>query len=752
MKKKWLIAFVAGACSVTVALGIAACGVTKAGKSDDEIAQSAINTLNSLYMKDGKVKTYETPDDYPVLAQVQVDGKPYAVEWTPNVTTAAYAENVKIGAKDGNNYTIEITRATVDIEYTLTASVTAGKAVKTASYNHKIPAKSSEDSTTASISFASLTNRTEYSTDIQVWENTAGTLVFTNKKANSITDVFATADPVRIYQGSTVEIEFPGITKVVFHSETNQPDSFEKPKAFYDDLKTNLESSFPDATVIGDDENATVTLTLSSPSNFIYFIASKQLRFVSIDVEGIEGGATDVQKVAAVKAWLTIPQTSFNLKTNLSLTTEKAGTTIAWSLKTTSEYAKVENGTLKIETLPASGEAKVTLVATISAGTSKDTKEFVLTLTPEATLENDGTAEQPYTVAEVFALASTLESGKVYQVEGKSVSMHVKGIVTDGGKWESEHSNWQDVMIADAASSQKKLKLYGLNPGAGLTQTNPPAVGGTIVVVGALKNYNGEIELTFDGSINLNTVEYTAPQGGTVTPDPDVPSGTFTPITAPTPGTYYMGMNVEGTVYYLTGVKDSYYLGTSATPTEAGKVTLATSGDGYTLKVGSQFIVMTVSGTHVNADFAATSSQVWTWDETHKTFTWTISGEAAGTYYLGTYWKSGNQTPYTTVGTSKIENFGNSKQYCALLGAFAAAPELTDEQKAQKALDALNIPAELTEDFTMPESTVAGVALKFTNSTNTAVIAVAEGGGSVNSHPSRGCRCFRHDHRHRHDQ
>ncbi len=509
MKNKWLIGALSCVMAATLCLGIVACNKTpKTGMTDEEIAQAGITTLNGIYLDgDGKVKNYETPDDYQVLAKTRVAEEFLNVTWSVTSETENIQNYVSIGteADASARYTIDITRATFDIEYTLTASITVGQATKTANYAHKIPKKSSEDAITATLDFSTDAARTSISTVQQIWESNG--LKLTNDKAGSSTATNNAGDNaghIRLYAGSKVTIEFPGIKIITFRSLTTYE--------YFPNLQTVLSNAgYTADQLVVDEEAGTVKLTLTTPVDFLEFTATKQLRITSIDVEGTEGGATAEQNVAAVKAWLTVSQTSFNSPTTIALATEKVGTTISWAMKEASEYAKVEDGNLVITKLPEEGEQKATLVATISSGTAKDTKEFELTFTHEIKLENDGTAEHPYTVADVYKLASTLESGKVYQENGQSVSMYVKGIVTAEGSWAPSYSNWQDVIIADTPSGTQTLKLYGLNPGAGLSETNGPKVGGTLVVVGALKNYNGTLELTFDGSIKLNITDYTAP-------------------------------------------------------------------------------------------------------------------------------------------------------------------------------------------------------------------------------------------------
>ena len=74
-----------------------------------------------------------------------------------------------------------------------------------------IPAAAEEGS--ATISFATKDNRTQYSTSLQVWEENGITV--TNNKAGSTSNVGDYYNPARFYKGSEVIISYPGMTKIV---------------------------------------------------------------------------------------------------------------------------------------------------------------------------------------------------------------------------------------------------------------------------------------------------------------------------------------------------------------------------------------------------------------------------------------------------------------------------------------------------------------------------------------------------------
>ena len=91
----------------------------------------------------------------------------------------------------------------------------------------------------ASISFADVANRTEITTEIQVWVQNGITV--TNARESSTSPVADYSNPVRFYKSTSIKVEHPAITKIVFNCNT-------------DSYATALDNS------IEDDENYTVTV------------------------------------------------------------------------------------------------------------------------------------------------------------------------------------------------------------------------------------------------------------------------------------------------------------------------------------------------------------------------------------------------------------------------------------------------------------------------------------------------------------
>ena len=95
----------------------------------------------------------------------------------------------------------------------------------------------------------------------------------------------------------------------------------------------------------------------------------------------------------------------------------------------------------------------------------------------------------------------------------------------------------------------------------------------------------------------------------------------------------------KGTEYYFTGEMSGYY-GATATDFDQGvDVYVETVSGGYHLYFKNsggqkQYINLVLSGTHYNFTYSATSTSVFTWDQTKHAFYTTVSGEIC---YMGTY-------------------------------------------------------------------------------------------------------------------
>ncbi len=230
-------------------------------------------------------------------------------------------------------------------------------------------------------------------------------------------------------------------------------------------------------TVVGED-----TFYLGTYNNYNTISASKidkaATSFVAhLAVMVDASSVSDADKIAAEKE-LIVVETS--MTTELTLPT--VGVTypdvkITWTA--TGANATIVDG--KLTAVQTGEEQTITLVATITSGSTSETKEFTVTVGAVDTT-NYGTKENPLTVSQI------IETTKDYAVDFVSLQkFFVKGTVKSIGRTGNYYSN---VYITDG---EKEFLIYSINMGDGISGF---AVGDVIVAEGYVKNYKGTIEMT----------------------------------------------------------------------------------------------------------------------------------------------------------------------------------------------------------------------------------------------------------------
>ena len=169
---------------------------------------------------------------------------------------------------------------------------TAVKATDVVTATHTLYAKWTDAGnmtiTEKTIVFDDIAKRTEFSEDIQVWEENGITV--TNNKASSSSNVGNYSQPVRFYKGSQVVIQHEGalISKVVFNANTT---------AYANDLDGAIVNAGFDSSVSG----KTVTVTLFEPvDSFAVSMTVAKVFVDSITVTAI-GSTTEEDTSTVVK-------------------------------------------------------------------------------------------------------------------------------------------------------------------------------------------------------------------------------------------------------------------------------------------------------------------------------------------------------------------------------------------------------------------------------------------------------------------
>ncbi|MDE6617845.1 MAG: hypothetical protein K2K13_02325 [Clostridiales bacterium] len=512
--KKFLTSAIAAALVATTAGAFVACGDKDGGNNnnDAQLAQTGLATVIQLTSKIAE----ETPASYTVMGKTSAGGKMYDVQWSVSSEFPSYETYVSVGDKDENGQvTINITKATEVVEYTLKATVTVGSASQSEEFKHKIPAAvANQDQTEVTIDFTNGETsgvRKEFEADHQTWEQNG--IKLTNSKGNSSTNVNNASSNyhVRIYKSSSVKIEYPNMAKLVFHSEASYTDNSGKTSDYPAWLKSSLEAANL-GTVTADTENNTVTLTLVGTMDAIEFAASAgQIRLTTLDVVANKTAATDEEKVASIKDSFDLTNKNYFAVNTYNLPAEKLGATITWAV--TSDYATIEDGNkLKVTSMPTS-ETEVTLTATFALNGKTATKPITIKLVP-LNLENDGTAAHPYKAAEAIMVTSLLAPGTTDTKE-----VYVKGYVVDPGTY-STYSSY-DIYIVDEYDENKtkdsegafyifSVKVAGnenyLSATAGLEK------GKLVTFKGKLQNYEKDGTLTPELT-NVTIVDVAAAEG-----------------------------------------------------------------------------------------------------------------------------------------------------------------------------------------------------------------------------------------------
>lgn len=148
--------------------------------------------------------------------------------------------------------------------------------------------------------------------------------------------------------------------------------------------------------------------------------------------------------------------------------------------------------------------------------------------------------------------------------------------------------------------------------------------------VAEVDQYTGIVKGLKEGTVNLtatsranSSVKVSKALTVTAEPvDPDAPIMMTTPVA----GQYIAGMlnTTNNTTYYmiggLTDPNNAYYA-TSTNPNEAMYVTLAASGDGWTMQLANGKYIAVEDGTKYNNPIESDTPFVWTWNSEYNTFT-----------------------------------------------------------------------------------------------------------------------------------
>lgn len=346
--------------------------------------------------------------------------------------------------------------------------------------------------------------------------------------------------------------------------------------------------------------------------------------YLTIQVTKIEKVAepekTDADKVAdaekAIGTTLTISKAG---ETELYTSTE---VTVTWAIKGETTLATLVGNKLTVAALPTDADGTFTLTATIKSGEVEKTIDVTVTVKKVVTTVNDGTAEKPYTVEEVVAVTANLAKD-----EYTESMIYVKGIVKSFEKG----SYVKNLYLVDTTDSTVSFLVYSANFSDTVKEI---AVGDTIVVKGAVKNYNGTIEMT-NVKVNNETVHgfpslisCTAGQGTISIAEGSSDKATVTIANNQKTGENYTTFVFEVTVaegYELVSVKVDGVVVTA----EGGKYTGRIAGNTLifveTKVAGAKDPVVVGSLTFPAKTQDSVNDYVSTWSATNDFSKWTLT-------------------------------------------------------------------------------------------------------------------------------
>ena len=455
------------------------------------------------------------------------------------------------------------------------------------------------------ITFDETSKRIVGTTEQQVWVENGITV--TNNKAGASSDVnLQYYNPVRFYKNSTVTVDCPGMTKIVWDSSASTQAGY---------LKTSIEAA-ADSNVTVSVSGQIVTIEFAEPvDTFLVTCSGGQCRASSMEIHAVSGSVTPETTVPEVEE-TTVPEVEETTEpTTEPLTPEQilnaayalgsgeslegtytlTGVITAVDTAYNSQYSNVTvtmqvgdmtDKPIMCYRMKGDGADQIGVGDTITVtGTIMNyngTVEFAANCTLDS-WENTGIDENLTTPEEILGAAYALAAGESLQ---KSYTL--TGVITSvDTAYSSQYSNVTVTMqVGDL--TEMPIQCFRLKgTGADLI-----GVGDIITVTGGITNYNGKIQFTSGcmlDSYELVEPETTVPEVEETT-EPEVEE-TTEPETEPALGSeqnpifLFEKNNVvsnAGTVYY-----QGYFAGQTVTISGTGDFSVISEGETIPATEGS---------------------------------------------------------------------------------------------------------------------------------------------------------------------
>ena len=267
---------------------LVACGEKDTTNYDIDAAAEFLNAYYKNLLPTTSNPTPTTPNSFTVVRVLSTrDGK-YAISWTTNsdVVTVVDFEGTEVGYTNEIAATVKVpSDLAADVAYKLIATITApdGKTTKTVEYNLVAPGVSAE----LILDLTGNANLVSGSGDQNVFA--ANGITFTNDKASSTTALTVQEKYAqRAYKGSTIKIEYPGMTKIVITFDDYKTSDGKSYMAGFDGM------TVAGATITRDNDVLTIIFDAATDVFQSTALSSqvriKQIQVFTGEVEGGNGG------------------------------------------------------------------------------------------------------------------------------------------------------------------------------------------------------------------------------------------------------------------------------------------------------------------------------------------------------------------------------------------------------------------------------------------------------------------------------
>lgn len=292
---------------------------------------------------------------------------------------------------------------------------------------------------------------------------------------------------VRLYGKGTLTIAPKAgytLTKIDYAFVINANKKGNKPTPTLSSTEGTFETTSTGGTWTGSTTNAIALLADGSAGN---------LEFSSVKITYTSASSKQASTVAFATPSYSFKQGSDEVQAfnGQTATTTPDGLTLTYASDNES-VASVEASTGAVTLTGTTGKATIT--ASFAGDDTYDASSASYTIDVTPNITNDGTADKPYTVADVFTLndAGMLPTEEVY----------VKGTISKVESFDSKYGELT-YYISDDGTTTKQLQIYNGSgqDGAKFTGTADLSAGWDVTVKGTLKEFNGTLEMNYGSQI-----------------------------------------------------------------------------------------------------------------------------------------------------------------------------------------------------------------------------------------------------------